>query len=120
MKLRNVIAKAAILCVLIQAGIASWHAVSMFAAAASPESGQRAAMACHGTGTTTHDHKGDTSRYQDCACCQGVLAGGTVPEGAPDLPKLRLTAAPIFITAAPIMAGRHPLAAESRGPPRRV
>jgi len=118
MKLRNVIAKAGIWCVLIQAGIASWHAASMFAAAAAPESGQHAAIACHGAGATTH--KGDTQRHRDCACCQGVLAGGTVAEAPPLLPKPRLTAAPIFVTAGPIMAGSHPLAAESWGPPRRV
>jgi hypothetical protein len=123
---RKFIACLAALCVLVQAGLVAWHVSANFAVAAQTN-GDHAAL-CHADGAATnalHDgnepNSGDHHGLLDgCSCCQGLLAGGTIPQDAavasPQQPEIvRLSA-----SAGTISSGSHPLAPDSRAPPHTI
>ena len=120
---RKLVACLAALCVLVQAGLVAWHISIMFAAAAH-NTGEQAVL-CHATvpvGTAAHRDGAPAdgnlhASLEGCACCQGLLAGGTMPQGVADLSMPRPHAAPIATLTGTLAAGSHPLAADSRAPP---
>jgi len=114
----------AALCVLVQAGLVAWHVSAMFGAAA--KAGGEHAMMCHaGSGPAAtfgrETKPSDNSHHgvlADCTCCQGLLAGGAMPQGVADMPRPRPDAVRILISDGTLSSGGHPLASDSRAPPQ--
>jgi len=114
----------AALSVLVQAGLVAWHVSSMFAAAA--KAGGEHAVMCHaGSGpAATFDGETEPSDntnhglLEDCTCCQGLLAGGTMPQGVADMPRPQPDAVRILISGGTLSSGGHPLASDNRAPPQ--
>ena len=124
-KLRKFVAKLAVLCVLVQAGIAVWHISAMAAGDAQADSGH--AVSCHAPGggeqrtdTTSGEVDGALITINDCSCCQVILAGAPLPFAADVLPQPELVAVSFVLTDRNIMVGGPTLAADSRGPPLRA
>lgn len=124
--LRRFVAKLAVLCVLVQAGIAVWHISAMAAGDAQADNGH--AISCHAPAGTA-EQRTDTApdetdsaliTLDDCSCCQVILAGGPLPHAASVSPLPEFAAISFALTDRTIVVGGPRLAADSRGPPRHI
>ncbi len=123
---RKFIACLAALCVLVQAGLVAWHVSTNFAATAHA-SGDQAAM-CHAEGAASNalhvdGAPTDGSHHglpDGCSCCQGLLAGGTIPQDAAMASSQQPESVKVSASAGNISAGSHPLAPDSRAPPHLI
>lgn len=116
-------ARLAIMGLLFQAALSSWHAAAMFGFAAGRSDGNvQAAMMCHkATGATTDEQNGSKpAATQNCSCCLGVILVATAFAVAIDVQPAPTVEVGILASSSGLAAGRHLLAPESRAPPHIV